>query len=581
MALGDIGACFLDTLTLATGCVTFQGSIAHVRGFCTTCPCCTCIQIRTDIFVSAHHAAGLAQAFMQTFTVDCCGCFSLILDVQTITCCGSGVSPDVHVEKISNGIFALSYNDRTTCPVSIRVETWPVNACAIIGCLIDCLVITTCAAATSHGFSPLQHINCCGVTVFGAVFVEPTRDAQLVTFTIDLCGNIGCCVLSKVEFHCNVTQGRFQAVAWTGVGDFYAVTYSETSTNDGFVETWCINPCGLITGGCPCLPNVPIDNLEFDPGCGRSIFIDTDDAGTLVVAFNSGASGEFQIINVDACGQMTCGDTCTTAFGGGCKFILRICDGSVCCGCKNWWMVVSQDEITTMTINCCGCVVRHDCQNFGVSLRGSGSVVYKPNSDNIIVGAAYRGPPCCSWNVFTFNTCVNIADVPCPALPVPVIVKLGVCNYKPLGCPCAAGINICFDLPITEWREKIETGGVVIGVGLYNNIAFPLNYVRMNITVRGIISDVGHEPHPLVTGVTHHPDIIDLEEAAILFNKIGIADQKAKLVLPLPAGNRTYEGVIESIAIISPPGTTKNEYILKFQAAWNPSIPGLRAWNDE
>ncbi len=142
-------------------------------------------------------------------------------------------------------------------------------------------------------------------------------------------------------------------------------------------------------------------------------------------------------------------------------------------------------------------------------------------------------------------------------------------------------IDICLNLFLTEWREKIETNAIVLGIGLYKTLAFALNYAKIIIRVKGVVSGQPHAAHPLSHGVPHTPDMTDLEEASLLFNEIGVSKHKARLRLPLVTGYRDYEGVIESIAITTPAGSTKQEYTLNFQVDWNPAFPQLRGWNNE
>jgi hypothetical protein len=192
------------------------------------------------------------------------------------------------------------------------------------------------------------------------------------------------------------------------------------------------------------------------------------------------------------------------------------------------------------------------------------------NTHNYIYGVSSGPPP------DTPPSLTPGDGVDCP------LVYLCVDNYLAFGGEEGdPTINICLCLCITEWREKIETKAIVLGVGLYENIAFPLNYTIFNITLKGIIPNHGHSAHPITSGVPHFPDAVDLEEAALLFNKVGVAEEKVRLELPLPAGRRSYEGVIKQIAIITPPGANYQEFTMQFQCAWNASVPQLRGWNNE
>ncbi len=188
---------------------------------------------------------------------------------------------------------------------------------------------------------------------------------------------------------------------------------------------------------------------------------------------------------------------------------------------------------------------------------------------------------CLSTTAWTIGIAPSGTDSGCEPLK---LTELCVFNYRGI-TGTASAKDICFILCVLEWREKIETGAIVLGVGLYENIAFSLNFADINIKLTAILPP-NHGEHPLIVdaccnAIVHLPDFVDIEEAAIAFNQIGIAKDKVSISLPLPAGIRTYEGVIESVALITPPGTVFRQLILNFQVAWNPSFPTLRVWNDE
>jgi len=169
----------------------------------------------------------------------------------------------------------------------------------------------------------------------------------------------------------------------------------------------------------------------------------------------------------------------------------------------------------------------------------------------------------------------------------PTLVELCIDNYSGF-FGGVAGLDICLILCVTEWREKIETGAIVYGVPFQESLAFAMNMVRFKVQLKGYFPPgVTHEAHPVTDGVPHFPDAVDLEEAALMFNGEGFGGSgvsrkdRARLDLPLPSGVRSYEGVIESVAIINHPGSDLQEFVLQFAVDWSPSFPALRAWNDE
>jgi hypothetical protein len=158
--------------------------------------------------------------------------------------------------------------------------------------------------------------------------------------------------------------------------------------------------------------------------------------------------------------------------------------------------------------------------------------------------------------------------------PTFVLGTLGV-NYTPRfgGTP----INLILDLRYRRWQETIETGAMTLPTAGFRVDALALNIIKMVIDVDGFIYGA-HAVHPVVSGEAHVPDVVDIEEAAILINKDAPVT-RVSLTLPLVSGVRTYEGVISRLALIGNGGVNGHEFKLTFTAAWNTVAPALREWN--
>lgn len=152
------------------------------------------------------------------------------------------------------------------------------------------------------------------------------------------------------------------------------------------------------------------------------------------------------------------------------------------------------------------------------------------------------------------------------------LVQLCLACYKPLNSDVEEAI--CFNLFANEWREKIDTKALALDLPELENEPLALNYAVMTIQLRGVLSRA-HAPHPIAD--PHEPDLIDMEEAAMLFNR-GAPSCLPTLKIPLVSGDRTYKGIIERVTLVENPGTDMIDYTLVFKVAWNPGIPAFRGW---
>ncbi len=148
------------------------------------------------------------------------------------------------------------------------------------------------------------------------------------------------------------------------------------------------------------------------------------------------------------------------------------------------------------------------------------------------------------------------------------------------------GLDVVFDLQMTEWRSKVSTNAIMLNVPDFQNLPLPLNYAGLEITIKGIIYRL-HEPHPLTGGIAHAPDIVDLEEAAVRWNK-DIPEVLPTISIPLVGTaaeggglgvRRVYAGAIKRMTLVDNPGTDQYDFTIVFGVAWNVSNPDLREWN--
>ncbi len=162
------------------------------------------------------------------------------------------------------------------------------------------------------------------------------------------------------------------------------------------------------------------------------------------------------------------------------------------------------------------------------------------------------------------------------------IVSLNLDCYRSYFDPTTK-TNLRFQIKVHEWREKILTEAKVINTPNFENLALPLNYATIIITIKGTIYGP-HPPHPIATNVEHNMDFLDLEEAALLWNRGAIPPAGEVPILPtltlhLPASNRVYSGLITKLFLIEEGGTDQGDFIMEFRPKWNIVKPLLREWN--
>ncbi len=160
----------------------------------------------------------------------------------------------------------------------------------------------------------------------------------------------------------------------------------------------------------------------------------------------------------------------------------------------------------------------------------------------------------------------------------PRLGTLSVCYAPRFGGACVEQELL---LRMTSIREKIETKAMALNVPDLENEALALNYAQITFTIKGTISTFGggqsgpHVVHPDV--VLHYPDLIDLEEIAVLWNR-GVPENLIVFTLPLVSGVRSYRGVIQHMTIVENPGSDLVDFVLVFAAAWNVGVPAFRGW---
>ncbi len=513
-----------------------------------------------------------------------------------------------------------------------RVITISVDSCGIIGA---CNIAGPAQVASWNDIGHVTMNRTDRSNLFA--FVERTSNHGVCVEVNGCCVFVGSPVTIKVLRVCN--DGGISGVFFTRFPNctFFCCTYLGDSdlnpnitysglhtsggaaimilTAGGQVVDPCFCPTGEFQGGfvslfrigpdnCGCPPTIGVSDVyaktRFECRQTHSITVNSNSNGNFIIFYastppaNDGEVRSFSILcheNPD-CTTIVENDQVNMAsynsFDRGASF--RLDDGCNLCT----FVFMGNSRISSWGIDACGCITALDGPIIEGETGDCSSISFLPGSKGlgpcglgVLVGVGYHTGPDTLW-IFTLGACACVPPPPTCDPPddpdPPILVRLCIDQYKGL-FGTDTPLDICFNLCIKEWKERIKTSAISVGVGLYKNLTFSLNKAEIRVSIQGILPPIPHQKHPLTAeqAANHFPDATDLEEAALLFNPRGAGSQgnKVRLELPLPSGVRLYEGVIEQLTLINIPGTDRGTFNLEFGVSWNPSFPVLRAWNDE
>ncbi len=321
MAIGDIGSALIDSLSIGNpGSSVSKGDVCHATG---------------DFFCAVWLNITGTVLTLESFSVDTCGNFACAsqdtIDVPTT------VTTWASLIKVADGIVALIYDDGNTSTQRVTVATYSVDACGNFGCCdpVDTQIVTTAAGGAWVNLFKTQHTD-----TYCVLYAVGSSSLTASTLTIDACGNISTLLDTQTIFATLNRNDSWPFGVWTGVGDFYAFAYTNNNDNDGFLQTWAIDACG--TFGCSVT-----DTHEFETTSGQFISLDSNDNGTLILAYESSGAGDVKTVTVDACGVMSNGTKID--IGGVAEYsIVRIDEVD-----KNMWFLMTGATFKTYTIDAC------------------------------------------------------------------------------------------------------------------------------------------------------------------------------------------------------------------------------------
>ncbi len=388
--------------------------------------------------------------------------------------------------------------------------------------------------------------------------------------------------------------------------DMCAVVWEDNNSDNGQMNTFTIDLSGNFSA--------ILDSFQFTAAIAEENRISSDGQGQTFIASVDGTTGDLRTIDVDSLGNISSivdsllnvsprvnpalfdliprGDTV---------------EDSV-------YLMIGLARARTFTVDNTGTITQTDTLTIS-DIVGGVSVSYLPTSGNKFIVGYTRGVDyklivltveallelssgeSADPNMFSDEYFIRRREYYLPdwsgsstgvtgTIGPPEVVPPQTINPGQLGLACTTytpifggvAIAICLELCVTEWRLKINTNAIMLNVPDFQNLPLPLNYAKVDMTLRGIAAR-HHTVHPLTSEVDHVPDIIDLEEAAMLFNK-DVPTLLTEIKLELASGfTRTYTGVITKMALVDNPGTDRYDFIMTFSAGWNVSNPALREWN--
>lgn len=363
MAVGDIGAALTDSLLVLNSTNEVTSGIAHARD---------------EWFVVVYHEASTTDTILATFSVDACGTIpAAVQDSLVIDADGSGGSPAPRVVKAAEGIVAIVWDDNAAC-TGAKIATFSVDGCGNLNCCdpIDTLLPdatnTTGPAVSIH---PTKHSN-----VFVILWVSSCgSDLQMSTFTVDACGNIST-EIEQVEVTNVPSSSQPADLIYTGVGDFHAVSYTQNTSDDGFLQTYTIDACGNI--GCL------TDTLEFETTQAKQISLDSNGDGTLLLFYTGpGGDGDVKTITVDACGVMTNGTKIDVGVTVGTTDLIKLGDGVTG---NNTFLGVANQFFRSWQIDACDVPSEIDALTTIGEVNTLGRLTIMPDNTSFIVASGFK-----------------------------------------------------------------------------------------------------------------------------------------------------------------------------------------------
>lgn len=281
MALGDIGV-VLDTLLLRAGSSAVAGEVTHVTG---------------NFFAAVfQEGGGDREVILVTFSVDDAGVIPPAITATRTVATNASFSGYPSIIKAHDGVVVVGYDDDDGGVAAI-VRSFTVDAFGAISVEVDNLDISNTSTQINVTQFRTQHTN------LFATLIEETTGLRLKTYTVDASGNFSV-VLDDELITANPGNSPRARLVWTGQGDFYAISYEETITGDGILQTHTISALGII--------GAVTDTLIFDGDSSQSA-LQTNDAGRLTVYFEGPAArGIVKTVDVDGSGMMTNGPQLNT-----------------------------------------------------------------------------------------------------------------------------------------------------------------------------------------------------------------------------------------------------------------------------
>jgi len=386
MALGEIRTALADSLTILSTCNEVRGDICHAIG---------------DFFAVVYHEDTTANTILSTSSMTVTGVIpAAVQSSLTIDTDGACSGPRPSIIKVADGIVAVAYDDGAAC-VGPIVKTFSVDSSGDLDACdpIDSLDLSTGTASptiTIHATST--------ASLFCALYYDACGDLQAATFTIDGCGNIST-KLDEQEIDAGPATDMQSDMVWTGIGDYHVFAWTDTSSNDGFLETWTIDSCGNF--GC-----AAADTHEFQTSNAERVSVNSNDNGTLLLFYEGpSCGGDVLTVTVDACGVMANGIKLDThAIANDTTDLLRLDDAED----KNVFLGVANSQLTSWIVDGCDVPTEVDSLASTSEVDQHGRLALKVGQNNLVAGCGYDS---CAAAFIVFSLEV-ISNTGCGDVPI-------------------------------------------------------------------------------------------------------------------------------------------------------------------
>lgn len=484
---------------------------------------------------------------LSTITIDDDGTVTTA-EIDVVSIGSVGTSDSQYILQFFTNYFVIAYVN--------RVETWSIASDGTITNGVDTL---------SHGFTPntrpiLLHLGTVSGKERCMMIAHPSgSNDRGYIFDVDSSGTL-------TQVTASTTLNGQRTIAARRVRDDIVVGYRRVASTKGELYTITVDDDGTITASELDTQTVEGDSSDGSIAADLNIVVEAEGLGYLM-AWSDPTGGNIRRLEGSVSVASNGGITYTAVGNSQLSSANFSSSKSYNLGGRNFVRcspAASPTSVSSSYFEDDGSLSGVDSAS-GFLPTPAGNFDFAPVTGSIMAMAHADYSSAGNLYITTFDlTSLTTASQSLPGM--------GITCYIPLYGTDTETIN--FQLNMTEWREKIETKAVVLNTPEFTNNPLALNYAVVTLQIKGTTTRF-HAVHP-VSG-SHGPDLIDLEEAAILWNKES-PGCLATITLPLVSGDRTYRGIIQRMVLVENPGSELVDYVMTFKVAWSIGTPAFRGW---